>query len=125
MSVDPGKLLREPTGNHGLNRKIRHGHRRLSSFVRASADHLALDPPGEKRRLAHGFDGKLSFGRIKHWQARLLLSHGVRNRLGIGASPSHPDTLKSYPARTRTWNEGIKIPSVTITPRGKGEAVSS
>src|SRR5690606_4512648 len=26
--------------------------------------------------------------------------------------------LKNYPARTRTWNEGIKIPSVTITLRG-------
>jgi hypothetical protein len=26
--------------------------------------------------------------------------------------------MENYPARTRTWNEGIKIPSVTITPRG-------
>jgi hypothetical protein len=46
----------------------------------------------------------------------LLLTNVRANRVAFRLPPSAFE--KNYPARTRTLNEGTKIPCVTITPRG-------
>ena len=87
-----------------------------SSLVSAPVDHFPLNAAGQQRGLADGLDGELGFRRIKHG---ISMRAGFAGRHAVVRQDSLTCHRESYPARTRTWNEGIKIPSVTITLPGK------
>ena len=78
----------------------------------------------KQRCLADGVDGELDFGENRSIRGQVHFSTEPVRQMTLIAENWTSPLFQSYPARTRTWNEGIKIPSVTITPPGKGKLLA-
>ena len=94
MSVEPGSRSASRRATTAWTAKSPTVTGERSSLVSAGVTSSCWIVAGQERRLADRGDCTINFGRVEHREA-------------------------NYPARIRTLNEGIKIPSVTITLPGK------